>query len=106
MPRLRIVAVGSQELDTEHDMHAPLRRVAPVETIGFDPFATPSDAPDGVVDVDRQDGGTIRTYPHLLPDGGPVTSHLNRYDATSPTLPANHVPHPPFTLLHPAQLPV
>jgi FkbM family methyltransferase len=80
-------------------MHAPLRRVAPVETIGFDPFATPSDAPDGVVEVNRQDGGTIRTYPHLLADGGPVTFHINRYDATSSTLPANHVLTRPFGLL-------
>jgi FkbM family methyltransferase len=96
---MRIVDVGSQELSTESDMHAPLRLVGPVDTIGFDPFAPPSDAPDGVTVVVRHDGGTIRTYPHLLADGNPVTFHINRYDPTSSTLPADHVLTRPFGLL-------
>jgi hypothetical protein len=96
---LRIVDVGSQELDFESDMFAPLRHVAPVEASGFDPFAPPSDAPDGVADVRRTGGGTIRTYPHLLADGGTVTFHINRFDATSSILPTNHVLTRPFGLL-------
>jgi hypothetical protein len=99
MTALRIVDVGSQELDFESDMFAPLRQAAPIEAVGFDPFTPGSDAPDGVVEVQRPDGGTIRTYPHLLADGGMVTFHVNRYDATSSILPANHALTRPFGLL-------
>ena len=99
MAPLRVVDVGSQELDFEHDMFAPLRNVAPVEVIGFDPFAPVSGAPDTAVEVRRPDGGPTRTYGHLLADGGPVTFHVNRFDATSSTLPANHVLTRPFGLL-------
>lgn len=98
-PPLRIVDVGSQALDFEADMHALLRRVAPVETIGFDPFVSPSDLPDGVIEVRRPDGRTIRTYPYLLADGAPVTFHINRLDATSSILPANHALTHAFGLL-------
>ena len=45
MPPLRIVDVGSQELDFESDMFAPLRHAAPLNAIGFDPFAPPSGKP-------------------------------------------------------------
>jgi FkbM family methyltransferase len=89
-PPLRIVDVGSQELSFERDMHAPLRVIAPVQVIGFDPFTAPGDAPGGAVEVHRPDGGTIRTYPYLLADGAEVTFHVNRFDATSSTLPSNH----------------
>ncbi len=96
---LRVVDVGSQELDFEKDVFATLRRVAPVEVVGFDPFTRFSDAPDGATEVRRSDGGTIRTYPHLVGDGGPVTFHVNRFDATSSTLATNHVLTRPFGLL-------
>ena len=99
MMPLRIVDVGSQELDFESDMFAPLRHAAPIEAVGFDPFTPGSDSADGVVEVERPDGGTIRTYPHLLADGGMVTFHVNRFDATSSILPANHALTRPFGLL-------
>jgi FkbM family methyltransferase len=99
MAPLRIVDVGSQELDFESDIFAPLRHVAPVEAVGFDPFAPLSDAPDGAVEMQRPNGGIIRTYPHLLADGGMVTFHINRFDATSSTLPTNHALTRPFGLL-------
>jgi hypothetical protein len=99
MAPLRIVDVGSQQLDFESDMFAPLRDAAPTEVVGFDPFAPPSDAPDGSVEVRRPDGRTIRTYPHLLADGGMVTLHINRFDATSSILPTNHELTRPFGLL-------
>jgi FkbM family methyltransferase len=89
LPALRIVDVGSQELASESDMHAPLRAVAPVEIIGFDPFA-PSTGTDASVEVTRGDGARIKTFPVLLADGGPVTFHVNRYDPTSSILPSNH----------------
>jgi len=99
MAPLRIVDVGSQELDFESDMFAPLRHAAPLNAIGFDPFAPLSGEPDGVVEVHRPDGGTIRTYPHLVGDGSTVTFHVNRFDATSSTLPTNHALTRPFGLL-------
>lgn len=99
MGPLRIVDVGSQELDFESDMFAPLRQVAPLEVVGFDPFANVFDSPDGTVQVRRPDGGTIRTYPHLLGDGNEVTFHINRFDATSSILPTNHALTRPFGLL-------
>jgi hypothetical protein len=103
LPALRIVDVGSQELDSESDMHAPLRAVAPVETIGFDPFAASAGA-DGdttrtSVEVIRNDGRRIRTFPALLADGGTVTLHVNRYDPTSSILPSNHALTRQFGLL-------
>jgi hypothetical protein len=103
LPALRIVDVGSQELDSESDMHAPLRATAPVEIIGFDPFAV-SDASDAgtartSVDVTRSDGRRIRTFPALLADGGTVTLHVNRYDPTSSILPSNHALTRQFGLL-------
>jgi Methyltransferase FkbM domain len=103
LPALRIVDVGSQELDSESDMHAPLRAAAPVEIIGFDPFAV-SDAADAgaartSVDVARSDGRRIRTFPALLADGGTVTLHVNRYDPTSSILPSNHALTRQFGLL-------
>jgi FkbM family methyltransferase len=99
MTSLRIIDVGAQALDFESDIYASLRDVAPMETIGFDPFAPSSDAPDRVTEVCRPDGRVIRTYPYLLADGGEVTFHINRFDATSSTLPANHTLTRPFGLL-------
>jgi Methyltransferase FkbM domain len=103
LPALRIVDVGSQELDSESDMHAPLRAVAPVETIGFDPFAASAGADAGTartsVEVTRNDGRRIRTFPALLADGGTVTLHVNRYDPTSSILPSNHALTRQFGLL-------
>jgi FkbM family methyltransferase len=91
LPSLRIVDIGSQELATESDMHAPLRAMAPTEITGFDPFAR-SDPEQGIspVTVARSDGARIRTYPVLVADGQQVDFHINRYDATSSLLPANH----------------
>lgn len=99
MPSLRIVDVGAQALDFEDDIYAPLRNAAPVETVGFDSFASPSDSPDGVTEVHRPDGRVIRTYPGLIADGGKVTFHVNRFDATSSIFPANHTLTRPFGLL-------
>lgn len=99
MAPLRIIDVGSQELGYENDVYAPLRQAAPIETTGFDPFAPPSEAHDQVVEVNRPDGGKIRTYPYLLADGGTVSFHVNRFDATSSTLPTNHTLTRPFGLL-------
>ena len=103
LPALQIVDVGSQELDSESDMHAPLRAVAPVETIGFDPFAASAGADAGTartsVEVTRNDGRRIRTFPALLADGGTVTLHVNRYDPTSSILPSNHALTRQFGLL-------
>jgi hypothetical protein len=103
LPALRIVDVGSQELDSESDMHAPLRAAAPVEIIGFDPFAASSAADAGTartsVEVTRSDGRRIRTFPALLADGGTVTLHVNRYDPTSSILPSNHALTRQFGLL-------
>jgi hypothetical protein len=71
LPALRVVDIGSQELATEPDIHAPLRDGAPVEIIGFDPFARPAaGAPDDeYIDVIRADGARIKTFPTLLADG-------------------------------------
>lgn len=99
MTPLRVIDIGSQALDFESDMFAPLRNAALVKVVGFDPFAPPSDLPDGAVDVQRPDGGTIRTYPHLLADGGVVTFHINRFDATSSILPSNRALTGPLGLL-------
>ena len=103
LPALRIVDVGSQELDSESDMHASLRATAPVEIIGFDPFAGSATADAGTVrtsvDVTRSDGRRIRTFPVLLADGGTVTLHVNRYDPTSSILPSNHALTRQFGLL-------
>jgi FkbM family methyltransferase len=99
MAGLRIVDVGSQALSFETDMYASLRDVAPVETIGFDAFVPPSDAPGGVTEVCRPDGRVIRTYPCLLADGGEVTFHINRFNPTSSILPTNHALTRPFGLL-------
>jgi len=92
LPALRIVDVGSQELSTERDIHAPLRDGAPVEIIGFDPFArtTADTADQACVNVIRADGARIKTFPTLLADGSEVTFHINRYDPTSSILPSNH----------------
>jgi FkbM family methyltransferase len=93
LPPLRVVDVGSQELSSENDVYAPLRAVAPVEIIGFDPFAPSAAAGAGVpapVDVTRSDGSRIKTFPILLADGGTVTFHINRYDPTSSILASNH----------------
>ena len=100
MSSLRIVDVGAQALDFEDDVYAPLRDVAPVETIGFDCFASPSNAPDGVTEIHRRDGRVIRTYPWLIADGGKVTLHINRFDATSSIFPTNHTLTRPFGLLN------
>lgn len=99
MAPLRVVDIGSQELDFENDIFAPLKYTAPVEVVGFDPFAQISGDPDAAVEVHRPDGGAIRTYRHLVADGKPVTFHINRFDATSSTLPANHTLTQPFGLL-------
>jgi len=103
LPALRIVDVGSQELDSESDMHAPLRATAPVEITGFDPFAVSDAADAGTVrtsgEVTRSDGRRIRTFPALLADGGTVTLHVNRYDPTSSILPSNHALTRQFGLL-------
>lgn len=90
LPPMRIVDVGSQQLDFESDVFAPLRRVAPMEVMGFDPFMPLSDAAEGAMEVCRPDGGTVKTYPLLLGNGDPVTFHINRFDATSSTFPTNH----------------
>lgn len=101
-PPLKIIDVGSQELDSEDDMHAPLRAVIPVEIVGFDPFMPVSDDADPHLrsfDVTRKDGSKIKTYPILIGDGSEVTFNINRYDATSSTLPTNHDITKPFGLL-------
>jgi FkbM family methyltransferase len=90
MAPLRIVNVGAQALDSANDIYAPLREVAAMETIVFDPFAAHSDAPSGVMEVRRSDGRVTQTFPCLLADGSDVTLHINRFDATSSILPANH----------------
>ena len=99
MQPLKIVDVGSQELAFESDVFAPLRNIAPVEVVGFDPFARVTGGPNRAVDVRRSDGGTTRTFKHLLGDGGVATLHVNRFDATSSTLPTNHELTRPFGLL-------
>lgn len=99
MSSLRVVDVGAQALDFEDDIYAPLRGVAPVETVGFDSFASPSDAPDGATEVRRPDGRVIRTYPGLIADGRKVNFHINRFDATSSIFPANHTLTRAFGLL-------
>ena len=93
---LRVVDIGSQELATEGDIHAPLRAVAPVVVIGFDPFLKQEGDSAEPVEVQRPDGAVIRTYPHLIGDGGPVTFYINWFDATSSTLPTNHPVTKPF----------
>ncbi len=99
MRALQIVDVGSQELDFENDVFAPLRHVAPVDAVGFDPFLPLSGLTDSAVQVRRLDGGMIRTFPYLLADGNKVTFHVNRFDATSSILPTNHALTRPFGLL-------
>ena len=85
--RCCIVDVGSQELAAEEDIHAPLRRAAPTEVIGFDPFAKGEVGEP--VNISRPDGAVIRTYPNIVADGKPVTLHINRYDPTSSIFPSN-----------------
>ena len=87
MVPLRIVDVGSQELATEEDVYAPLRRAAPAEVIGFDPFAQA--AAGERVSVSRPDGAKVYTYPNVVADGNPATLHVNRYDPTSSIFPSN-----------------
>jgi FkbM family methyltransferase len=87
MAPLRIVDVGSQELATEEDVYAPLRRAAPAEVIGFDPFAQAA-AGQGV-GVSRPDGAKVYTYRSVVADGNPATLHVNRYDPTSSIFPSN-----------------
>jgi hypothetical protein len=87
MPPLRIVDIGSQMLATEEDIHAPLRRAAPTEIIGFDPFAIGKAGEP--VSISRPDGSVIYTYPNVVGDGEPVTLHINRYDPTSSIFPSN-----------------
>jgi len=99
MAPLRIVDVGAQALHFENDIYAPLRDVAAMETIGFDPFAAHSDASGGATEVRRSDGRVIQTFPCLLADGSDVTFHINRFDATSSILPANHALTRHFGLL-------
>jgi Methyltransferase FkbM domain len=90
MPPLRIVDVGSQELAWEEDMYAPLRRVAPAEIIGFDPFAQGASGESSEpVNLRRPDGTLIRTYPAVVADGSPVTLHVNRMEPTSSIFPSN-----------------
>ena len=98
MEPLRVVDVGSQSLDSEDHIHAPLQKAAPVTTIGFDPFVTPPDGQE-TSDETMPNGGVIRTYPYLLGDGGDVTFYINRMDTTSSTLPANLELARPFGLL-------
>ena len=94
LPPLRVVDVGSQELDLGGDMHTPLRSAAPVEVIGFDPLARTPKAKAGSVksftEVTRRDGGRIKTFPFLIADGSEVTFRVNRFDATSSILQGNH----------------
>jgi FkbM family methyltransferase len=85
MAPLRIVDVGSQELATEEDVYAPLRRAAPAEVIGFDPFAQAAAG----VGVSRPDGAKVYTYRNVVGDGNPATLHVNRYDPTSSIFPSN-----------------
>jgi hypothetical protein len=90
MPPLRIVDVGSQELATEEDVYAPLRRVAPAEVTGFDPFAQRACGdPSQPINKWRPDGTLVRTYPNVVADGSPVTLHVNRMDPTSSIFPSN-----------------
>jgi FkbM family methyltransferase len=99
---LRVIDVGSQELDSEEDMHAPLRAAIPVEVVGFDPFVPVSDEGDPrrkSFDIIRKDGSKIQTFPLLIGDGSEVTFNVNRYDATSSILPTNHRITKPFGLL-------
>ena len=102
-PALRIVDIGSQELATEDDIYAPLRSTAPVEAIGFDPFASltncHTDPKMSFVEVARRDGGRVKTYPLLIGDGREVTFHVNRFDATSSMLRGNHSLATQFGLL-------
>jgi hypothetical protein len=90
MPPLRIVDVGSQDLASEEDIYGPLRRVAPAEVFGFDPF---TQGEGGVASaptvVSRRDGAKITTYPNVVGDGSPVTLHINRYSPTSSIFPSN-----------------
>lgn len=94
LPPLRVVDIGSQERDSEGDMHGSLQSVAPVEIIGFDPLArTPKAKADSITsftEVTRRDGGRIKTYPLLIADGSKVTFHINRFDPTSSILRGNH----------------
>jgi FkbM family methyltransferase len=87
MAPLRIVDVGSQELATEEDVYAPLRRAAPAEIIGFDPFAQATDGQGGR--VSRPDGAKVYTYRNVVADGNPATLHVNRHDPTSSIFPSN-----------------
>ena len=87
---LQIVDIGSQILETEDDIYAPLRRSGPTKVIGFDPFVSKSKSQSDPVDVKRPDGSVVKTFPFLIGDGQQVTFHVNRYDATSSILAANH----------------
>lgn len=91
---VRVVDIGSQELDSEDDMHAPLRSAAPLEIIGFDPFArmlkAKASPATSFTEVTRRGGGRIKTFPFLIADGSEVTFHVNRFDATSSILQGNH----------------
>jgi FkbM family methyltransferase len=96
MVSLRIVDVGAQELDYESDVYASLGDVAPIDTVGFDPFVPPSDLPDRKKVIRRPDGRVIHVYPYLIADGKEVTFHINRLDATSSILSSNHTLTQPF----------
>jgi hypothetical protein len=90
MPPLRIVDVGSQELAWEEDMYAQLRRVAPAEITGFDPFAQEASGDSSEpVSVWRPDGTLIHTYSVVVADGSPVTLRINRLDPTSSIFTSN-----------------
>jgi FkbM family methyltransferase len=88
LSKFQIIDVGSQALEFEEDIYAPLARAWPCEIVGFDPF-TPSTEARGV-EVVRPDGGRVRTIESLIGDGGRSSFYVNRMAATSSTLPANH----------------
>jgi FkbM family methyltransferase len=87
MAPLRIVDVGSQELATEEDVYAPLRRAGPAEVIGVDPFAQA--AAGQRVSVSHPDGAKVYTYRNVVADGNPAPLHVNRNDPTSSIFPSN-----------------
>jgi hypothetical protein len=90
-PPLRIIDVGSQELAAEQDVYAPLRLMAPLAIVGFDPFLEDHDARERPLRVRRRrDGLTVETYPDLIGDGEQVRFRINKYPPTSSTLPSNH----------------
>jgi FkbM family methyltransferase len=94
-----IIDIGAEPLSFEEHVYAPLLKRRPSVVIGFDPMDKEAPRTVDRGDVASAPGTSVRIFPDFVLDGNPATFFLNRMQATSSTLPANHSLARRFSLL-------